>query len=216
VIFLTKGLYESLVEQIIDGDDEAVDQTTDNLLAEGQSPMAIINDGLLRGMTEVGELFKEGEMFVPEVMMAAQTVTCSLDKLKVLIKEEDRPQMAKVVIGTVQGDLHDIGKNLVVMMMENSGFEVIDLGTDVSPEAFYQAARQHDADIIGMSSLLTTTMPAMRETVDAVKAAGLREKVKIIIGGAPVTAEYASQIGADGYSEDAVRAVELCKNLLNI
>jgi len=216
VINLSSALYGELIQYIIDGDDAAVDAQTDALLRTGQNPMSIIDQGLLAGMTQVGELFKEGEMFVPEVMMAAQAVTAALDKLKALISEEDLPKMATIVIGTVKGDLHDIGKNLVAMMMENSGFQVIDLGTDVAPEDFCQAVAVHGAAIVAMSALLTTTMPAMRETVDAINQAGCRHEVKIIIGGAPVTAEYAQQIGADGYSEDAVRAVELCKRLLNI
>jgi 5-methyltetrahydrofolate--homocysteine methyltransferase len=213
---LLGALYDELIQYIIDGDDIGVDTQTDALLTAGQNPMAIIDQGLLAGMTQVGELFKEGEMFVPEVMMAAQAVTAALDKLKALISEEDLPEMATIVIGTVKGDLHDIGKNLVAMMMENSGFKVIDLGTDVAPEDFCQAVAAHGAAIVAMSALLTTTMPAMRDTVNAIDQAGHRHEVKIIIGGAPVTAEYAQQIGADGYSEDAVRAVELCKRLLNI
>ncbi|MGI5892193.1 MAG: cobalamin B12-binding domain-containing protein [Bacillota bacterium] len=213
---MADDLYTDLVQYIIEGDAEVVEAETDSLLKQGQQPMVIINKGLLNGMAAVGELFKEGEMFVPEVMMSAQAVTIALDKLKALVNQEDMPKMATIVIGTVKGDLHDIGKNLVSMMMENSGFTVIDLGTDVAPEDFCQAVADHDADIVGMSALLTTTMPAMQETVEAICAAGYRDKVKIIIGGAPVTAEYAQQIGADGYSEDAVRAVELCKNLLSI
>lgn len=207
--------YHVIMESVISGDEQQAQEQARQLLAAGAPPLAIINQGLIAGMATVGRLFKEGEMYVPEVMMAAATVSGVMELLKPLLEGEIGGK-GTVVIGTVKGDLHDIGKNLVVMLLENNGFTVIDLGADVAPQAFVTAAKTHAAQIVGLSALLTTTMPQMAETVAAFAADGSREGVKIIIGGAPVTLEYADEIQADGYAADAVEAVELCERLLRL
>jgi 5-methyltetrahydrofolate--homocysteine methyltransferase len=177
-------------------------------------PADILNQGMIAAMGEVGRLFEEGEYFVPEMLIAARAMQKGLEILKPHLTEADVQSPGKVAIGTVKGDLHDIGKNLVAMMLEGAAFEVIDLGTDVSPERFIQAVRDRGAQIIAMSALLTTTMPNMKNTIEALKEAGLRDKVKVMIGGAPVTQNYADQIGADGFAEDASRAVAKARSLL--
>jgi 5-methyltetrahydrofolate--homocysteine methyltransferase len=179
----------------------------------GTNIQAIVNDGLISAMDEVGDKFSTGELFVPEMLMAAQTMKAGLKILKPLLAEGDKQTKGTVVIGTVKGDLHDIGKNLVAMMMEGAGFEVIDLGVDVDSESFMKSAAEKGADVIALSALLTTTMPAMESTVKAIKAAGM--STKTIIGGAPVTPAFAEQIGADGYSADAPGAVQLVKQLMD-
>jgi len=166
-------------------------------------------------MSEIGILFKNNEVFIPEVLIAARAMKAGMAILKPLLIEKDVKPVGKVVLGTVKGDLHDIGKNLVGMMLEGAGFEVIDLGIDVSPEKFVEAARDNQADCVAMSALLTTTMPHMKDTIEAFEAAGLRENVKIMIGGAPITQSYADEIGADGYASDAASAAELAKNLIS-
>jgi corrinoid protein of di/trimethylamine methyltransferase len=171
----------------------------------------ILNEGLISAMDDVGKKFSEGELFVPEMLMAAQAMKAGLAILKPHLASDSAANKGTVVIGTVKGDLHDIGKNLVAMMMEGAGFNVIDLGVDVDADKFVAAAKEHDANLVALSALLTTTMPAMEATVNAVKEAGL--SVKTIIGGAPVTQAYADQIGADGYSDDAPGAVELARSL---
>ena len=179
-------------------------------LAAGTTPADLLHKALIPAMGEVGRLFEEGEYFVPEMLIAARAMKAGLEILKPLLVDSGIEPVGRVAIGTVKGDLHDIGKNLVAMMMEGAGFEIMDLGTDVSPDKFVEAA-QNGADIIGLSALLTTTMPSMETTVKAIQDAGLRDSVKIIIGGAPVTAEYAKQIGADGYAPDASQAATLAK-----
>lgn len=203
-----------LAESIIAGDVDKAKNITQSLVNEGKAPLEIINDGLIAGMNVVGARFKEGEMFVPEVLMSAKAMSAGMEIVKPLIAESDVPSIGKIVIGTVQGDLHDIGKNLVAMMMESAGFTVINLGTDIAPEKFVEAAKEHNADIVGLSALLTTTMPAMKETIEAFEEAGMRDKCKIIVGGAPVSQEFADQIGADGFAQDAASATALCKELL--
>jgi 5-methyltetrahydrofolate--homocysteine methyltransferase len=173
----------------------------------------ILKDGLIKAMAEVGRLFEENEYFVPEMLVSARAMQSGLNLLKPLLAASGAEPAGRVVIGTVKGDLHDIGKNLVAMMLEGAGFEVIDLGTDVSPEKFVKAVVDNKASIIGMSALLTTTMPSMSNTIKALEEAGIRDQVKVMIGGAPVTDGFAKQVGADGYSPDASSAVRLAKSL---
>ena len=174
----------------------------------------ILNTALIPAMDEVGRLFEEGEFFVPEMLIAARAMQAGLEVLKPRLVDSGVKPMGIVVLGTVKGDLHDIGKNLVAMMMEGAGFEVVDLGIDVSPERFVEAVRTETANIIGLSALLTTTMPAMESTIQAIETAGLRDRVKVIVGGAPVTSDYAAKIGADGYAADASQAARLAKLLV--
>ena len=184
-------------------------------LDEGVEPTEILNDALIVGMSEIGVLFKNNEVYVPEVLIAARAMKAGMEIIKPLLVEKDVKPIGTVVVGTVKGDLHDIGKNLVGMMLEGAGFNVIDLGIDVSPEKFVEAVKKNDAQCIGLSALLTTTMPSMKETIEAFKAAGLRDQVKIMVGGAPVTQNFADEIGADGYAPDAASAAELAKELVS-
>ena len=188
------------------GKKKLVQQYVQQALDEGIPAAEILTEGLLPGMDRVGVKFRNNEIFVPEVLVAARAMNAGAVMLKPLLAEDGSVSRGKMVLGTVKGDLHDIGKNLVKMMVEGKGLEVIDLGVDVSPEQFVQAAIEHDANIIGCSALLTTTMPVMAEVVKAVEAAGIRDKVKIMIGGAPVTQEYCESIGADYYTDDAASA----------
>jgi 5-methyltetrahydrofolate--homocysteine methyltransferase len=181
---------------------------------EGVEPTDILNSALIVGMGEIGVLFKNNEVYVPEVLIAARAMKAGLGILKPLLIEKDVKPVGKVVVGTVKGDLHDIGKNLVAMMLEGAGFQVIDLGIDVSPEKFLEAVRDNHADCIAMSALLTTTMPGMKDTIEAFKAAGLRDQVRIMIGGAPVTQNFADEVGADGYAPDAASAADVAKELI--
>ena len=206
--------YQELANLVIKGDLQQVKQVTQQMLDAGEQPLAIINEGLIPGLNEVGIRFKEGEMFVPEMMMAAQAMKGGVELVKPHLGGTDMPTAGKVVIGTVKGDLHDIGKNLVIMMLESSGFNVVDLGVDVSVDKFIQAVKDHRPQVVGMSALLTTTMPVMREVIKALDQENLRNSVKVVIGGAPVSKEYATEIGADGYAGDAVVATEMCKQLL--
>jgi 5-methyltetrahydrofolate--homocysteine methyltransferase len=183
-------------------------------LAAGLSPSTVLNEGLIAGMAEVGRLFEEGEYFVPEMLISARAMKSAMAILKPHLASGEAGAAGKVIIGTVKGDLHDIGKNLVSLMLEGAGFQVVDLGSDVSPEKYVEAAKQHSPNLVAMSALLTTTMVNMKATITALEEAGLRSKMKVIIGGAPVTDAYASQIGADGYAPDASRAVAMAKTLL--
>ena len=205
--------FDAISTAVKDGRKKIVEQLVKDALAEGVGAEAILNKGLVKGMTELGELFKNGEVYVPEVLVAARAMKAGTALIKPLLMEANVQSLGTVAIGTVEGDLHDIGKNLVAMMLEGTGFTVVDLGENVSPAAFVQAA-QDGAGIIAMSALLTTTMPMMATTIQALKDAGLRDKVKVMIGGAPITQEYADQIGADGYSTDAASAAELAKRLI--
>jgi len=189
---------------------------TNKALAEGKSPQEILYEALVPGMDVVGKKFKANEFYVPEVLVAARAMQGGLNILKPLLAKAGVKQIGTIVIGTVKGDLHDIGKNLVAMMLEGAGFKVIDLGIDVAPEKFIDAAVESDAQMIGMSALLTTTMPSMKNTVEALRVAGLADKIKTIIGGAPVTQRYADEIGAHGYSPDAASAVDKAKEILGI
>ena len=201
-------------EALEKGKRKLVVQYVQQAIDEGIPPQQILTEGLLPGMDRVGVKFRDNEIFVPEVLVAARAMNAGAERLKPLLAEAGATSVGKIVLGTVKGDLHDIGKNLVKMMMEGKGIEVFDLGVDVSPEAFVQGAIEHDADIIGCSALLTTTMPVMGEVVKAAEAAGIRDKVKIMIGGAPVTKEFCESIGADAYTDDAASAAIKAYELL--
>lgn len=203
----------ALAEAIINGKAPIAVEIVKEALAEGIAPAAILNDGLVAGMNVVGIKFKANEFYVPEVLISARAMQKSMDILKPELAKAGVESKGKFAIGTVKGDLHDIGKNLVAMMLEGAGFEVIDLGVDVKPEKYVEAAK-NGADIIAMSALLTTTMPSMKETIDALVEAGVRDNVKVMVGGAPVTQNYSDEIGADGYSSDAASAVDKAKELL--
>jgi len=205
---------KDLAEAIINGNRDRARQVTEEALAQDVPPEQIISQGLIAGMSVVGEKFKNNEFYVPEVLIAARAMHASLDLLRPLIAERGIEPVGRVAIGTVKGDLHDIGKNLVAMMLEGAGYEVNDLGVDVAPQQFIDAVKDQRAQIIALSALLTTTMPAMAETIKALKAAGVRDKVKVMIGGAPVTQSYADEITADGYAPDAASAVDMAKELL--
>jgi 5-methyltetrahydrofolate--homocysteine methyltransferase len=203
-----------IFEAILEGQQKKAIEKVNQALAENVDPSVILNEGMVKAMAEVGRLFEEGEYFVPEMLIAARAMQSGLAILKPHLAQADVKSSGKVVAGTVKGDLHDIGKNLVAMMLEGAAFEIVDLGSDVSPDKFVEAVRSSGADIVAMSALLTTTMPNMKTTIEALEAAGLRDKVKVIVGGAPLTPEYAKQIGADGYAADASRAVALAKSLI--
>lgn len=207
-------LLEKMQADLYRGNAAEVEAATQEALDSGMSAGEILHAGLLEGMDKVGADFKAGNLFIPEVLMAAKAMHAGLNLLHPLLAESDSPSRGTIVMGTVEGDLHDIGKNLVGMMLEGAGFEVIDLGTDVGPEAFVDAVRDGGVDLVGMSALLTTTMASMRDTIHVLTEAGLRERVKIIVGGAPVTAGFAKEIGADGYAEDAAAAVDTARALL--
>ena len=204
---------ERIAKKLYQGDIEAVTEMVQDALDAGAVPSEVLNGALLAGMDEVGRDFKAGVLFVPEVMFAARAMKAGMDVLRPLLAESDIASSGKCVLGTVKGDLHDIGKNLVTMMLDGGGFEAIDLGIDLEPSTFVDAVREHQPDLVGMSALLTTTMTHMKSTIEALEEAGLRDSVKIMIGGAPVTAEFAEQIGADAYAPDAATAVELAREL---
>ncbi|MGO9180706.1 MAG: B12-binding domain-containing protein [Candidatus Limnocylindrales bacterium] len=204
---------EELRQAVIDGQAKLAVAKAAQGLEEGASAETLLQDGLIAAMKEVGRLFEEGEIFVPEMLVAARAMKGTVALLKPLIVDHEIRSSGTVAIGTVQGDLHDIGKNLVAMMLEGSGFEVVDLGTDVPPERFVDAIRD-GADVVAMSALLTTTMTSMKAVVEAISLAGLREKVRIVVGGAPITAAYAGEIGADGYAPDASKAVRKVDEVL--
>jgi len=202
---------KQLYEAVINGDAKASQTITQQALAEGMEPLKLVNDYMVPAMDEVGRRFECNEYFVPELLISARAMKAALDLIRPLLTAQGAEPVGRVAIGTVKGDLHDIGKNLVASLLEGGGFEVIDLGVNVSPEKFIETVQQKNANIVAMSALLTTTMPAMKTTIEALKQAGVREKVKVLIGGAPITQKYADEIGADGYSENAVGAVALAK-----
>ena len=206
--------YQEMSEALIAGDIENVKELTRKALDAGSAPGEILAKGLLAGMDVVGQRFKVGDMFIPEVLKCAKCMHGAMDLLRHLLSQSDQDGTGKIVIGTVQGDVHDIGKNLVCMMLEGSGFKVVDLGIDVKPEAFVEAVKEHQPHIVGMSALLTTTMPKMAETIKAIEEAGLRSQVKIMAGGAPVTQKFADDIGADSYGPNAAVVVEESKRLI--
>jgi len=203
-----------LAQALRNGDDERAAELTAQAVGQGIAAKTILDDGLIAGMNEVGALFRDHEIFLPDVLLAARSMYAGLEKLKPLLVADKVPSRGKVVIGTMQGDLHDIGKNLVGIMLSGAGFEVIDLGNDVAPGRFVDTAAKESARVIGMSALLTTTMARMREVVELVAARGLTGRVKTIVGGAPVTADFALSIGADAYGYDAANAVEQVKKLV--
>lgn len=205
---------QELAEAVINGKRDKAVELTKKAIEEGITPKEILDKGLIAGMNVVGEKFKANEFYVPEVLVAARAMKAAMELLRPLLVESKVEPLAKAVIGTVRGDLHDIGKNLVSMMMEGSGFEMIDLGVDCSPEKFVEAAKEHNAKFVCMSALLTTTMPAMKDTIEALKEGGIRDKVIVMVGGAPLTQSYADEIGADGYAPDAASAVDKAKELL--
>lgn len=205
----------SIADAVKNGRAKVVKQLVPEALAEGIPVSEILNNGLLVGMTELGELFKKNEVYVPEVLVAARAMKVGTDLLKPYMMSADIQSRGVVAIGTAKGDLHDIGKNLVRMMMEGSGFTVLDLGVDVAPEKFVEAVQTNGAQIVAISALLTTTMPAMRECIEALEKAGLRDKVKVMVGGAPVTQSFADEIGADAYTPDAASAAERAVELVS-
>ncbi len=209
-----ENVLEVIRQAIMEGDMPLTQEKVQEALDAGVAPGDILQEGLVSAMAEVGRLFEEGEYFVPEMLIAARAMKAGMVLLKPYLVAADVKPAGKVAAGTVKGDLHDIGKNLVCMMLEGAGFEILDLGVDVTPEKFVDAAANQGVDIIAMSALLTTTMPNMKATVEALKAAGVRDKVKVMIGGAPVTDAYAAEIGADGYGADASRAVAAAKQLM--
>ena len=204
----------AIADAVKTGRAKIVKELVAQALNEGVGPDVILNEALVVGMNELGELFKNNEVYVPEVLIAARAMKQGMGLIKPKLLEQDIPMLGTVAIGTVKGDLHDIGKNLVGMMLEGSGFTVIDLGVDVGSEQYIDAIKNQGATIIGMSALLTTTMTSMKEIIEAIKEAGLRDKVKIMIGGAPITQAYCDEIGADGYSVDAASAAELAKSFV--
>ncbi|MHB8074344.1 cobalamin-binding protein [Desulfosporosinus fructosivorans] len=206
--------FEELSQSVISGNLAKVKKITQALIDERVSPLDIINQGLIAGMSVVGARFKNGEMYVPEVLVAARSMTAGIELVKPLIASEDMPSAGKVLLGTVKGDLHDIGKNLVGMMLESRGYTVINAGIDVSPEKFVQAIKEHQPDVLAMSALLTTTMLHMKDTIELLKEEGIKDQVKIIIGGAPISQDFADEVGADGFAPDAASAVDLCNRLL--
>ena len=205
---------EAIYKAVLEGDAAAAKAGVEAALKAGATADLIMNEGLIGAMTEVGRLFEAGEYYVPEMLISARAMQNGLGVLKPYLAQSGVKAAGKVAIGTVKGDLHDIGKNLVGMMLEGAGFEIKDLGTDVSPEKYVAAVKADGVDVVALSALLTTTMPNMLATIEALKAAGLRDKVKVIIGGAPVTEAYAKQIGADGYSADASAATRLARSLM--
>lgn len=207
---------ERLAEAVQKGDATTVNEGVEKALQDGMDPLTILEQGLVPGMQALGKLFKDGEVYLPEVLIASRAMKIGVDVLKPHLVERDVPSQGRVLIGTIEGDLHDIGKNLVRMMLEGNGFEVIDLGVDVSLHHFVSEARERSPDIIGISSLLTTTMESIPKVVKAIQEAGLGEKIKLMIGGAPVTREFADEIGVQGYAADCASAVDEAKRLMSM
>jgi 5-methyltetrahydrofolate--homocysteine methyltransferase len=205
---------QAIAEAVISGDRDTVSTLVQEAVDKGTAPEDVINEGLIAGMNVVGVKFKANEFYVPEVLIAARAMHAGMGIVKPLLAESESVSRGKIVLGTVKGDLHDIGKNLVGMMLEGGGYDVIDIGVDQAPESFVESAQAQEAQIVALSALLTTTMPAMKDTIDAMVEAGLRDGVKIIVGGAPVTQSFADEIGADGYAADAASAVDLANSLL--
>lgn len=208
------NLINEIHEGILDGNQNLVVQKVGQAIEEGISAEEILNQAMISAMAEAGTLFEEGEFFVPELLVAARAMQGGMELLKPLLVRDNVKSKGIILAGTVKGDLHDIGKNLVCMMLEGSGFDIIDLGNDVDPETFVETVQEKPVDIVAMSALLTTTMVNMKTTIDALAQAGLRDKVKIMVGGAPVSEDFATKIGADGYATDANQAVRLAQTLL--
>jgi len=207
-------ILNKISENLQDGNIEMVSELTKQAIKEKIPPKEILDNGLIDGMNIIGEKFKIHEIFIPDVLLASKAMYAGMNELKPLLIKAGIPAIGKIVIGTIQGDLHDIGKNLVAILLKGAGFEVIDLGNNVPPEKFIETAKRENADVIGMSALLTTTMTAMKKVIDLLKEQGLSNKIKVIIGGAPTSEEFARQIGADAYCYDAASAVECVKGLI--
>jgi 5-methyltetrahydrofolate--homocysteine methyltransferase len=210
-----EDIIKNIYQGILEGDREAVTAAVQEAINAKMTAEKILKEGMMAAMGEVGRLFEEGEYFVPELLIAARAMQGGMVLLKPMLVSEDIEPVGRIVIGTVKGDLHDIGKNLVGMMLEGAGFEVTDLGSDVDAQKFVDAVKSTNAQVVGMSALLTTTMSNMPSTIEALKAAGLRDKVKVLVGGAPLTKAYADQIGADGYAPDASQAAKLALSLVS-
>jgi 5-methyltetrahydrofolate--homocysteine methyltransferase len=206
--------YSRLYDAILNGDAKTAVAVTKEAIAADADPLEIVSKYMIPAMDETGKRFECEEYFVPELLLAARAMKGSLELIRPLLTERGAQPTGRVVIGTVKGDLHDIGKNLVSSMLEGGGFEVIDLGADVTPDKFVEAAKAHNANIVCLSALLTVTMPSMKNTIEALKTAGIRERVRVLIGGAPVTQQYADEIGADGYGENATVAVHLARKMV--
>ncbi len=213
---MSEKIFEKLSTAILEGDSDASASITQEGLDEGVSAAELLNNGLIVGMNEVGVRFKAGDMFVPEVLMSAESMAAGMTLLRPLLAESDTKMAGTIVMGTVEGDLHDIGKNLVSMMCEGAGFQIVNIGFDAAPDKFIEAIKEHQPDIVGMSAMLTTTMRAMGHTIKAIEEAGLRDKLKIMVGGAPVDQEFADRIGADGYGANAPASSELAKQLVGL
>jgi 5-methyltetrahydrofolate--homocysteine methyltransferase len=209
------AIYEQIADEVVKGQADGVKKLVNQALSENISAEDILNNGLVAGMDVVSVKFKNNEFFIPEVLVSARAMSAGLDIINPLLAEANVKAKGKVVIGTVKGDLHDIGKNIVGMMLQGAGYEIVDLGADVPKEKFIEFTQKENADMVGMSALLTTTMIYMQEILQGLEDAGLRDKVKVIIGGAPVTQAYADQIEADGYAPDAASAIDLAKDLLD-
>ena len=213
---MSEELYNKLAQAVIDGESEDAEAFAQQALDQGVDPLACINQGLMVGIQEVGELFSKGDYFLPELIIGADTMKKALDILEpALVGGQKREVVGRVVLGTVVGDLHEIGKTLVGTMLTANGFQVTDIGVDKTPEEFIAAVKEADADIVGASALLTTTMLQQKRLIESLEAAGLRDKVKVMVGGAPVTESYAKEIGADGYAEDAISSVDLAFRLID-
>jgi len=206
--------FEELRESLIAGKEARVKELVTTFIEQEVGPNTIISEGLIAGMAEVGRRFRDGDMFIPEVMLSARIMSAGMAILEPLLVGTQLPAAGKVVIGTVEGDVHNIGKDLVSMMLRSAGFAIIDLGVQVPSERFVQAVAQHKPDVMGMSALLTTTMPKMKEVIELLEKRGLRDRLQIVVGGAPVTQEFADEIGADGYAPDAGSAVDKVKEIL--
>lgn len=211
---MANEILEQLAENLIKGKAQEVNELTQKAVDAGLGPGEILNDGLVAGMSVIGARFKRNEVYVPEVLIAARAMKSGMAILKPLLAESGIKAKGTVCLGTVKGDLHDIGKNLVCMMLEGAGYEVVDLGVNVEAEKFVAAAQENNADVIGMSALLTTTMTMMKATIDAFQEAGARDSIKIVVGGAPLTQNFADEIGADGYAPDAASAVDVVEQLI--
>jgi 5-methyltetrahydrofolate--homocysteine methyltransferase len=209
-------IFEKMADEVQKGNAEPVEELVKEALSQGFPAERILNEGLVEGMNIVSEKFKNNECFIPEVLVSAKAMTVGLEILKPRLAETNVKSRGKVVIGTIQGDLHDIGKNIVAMLLQGAGFEVVDLGADVPIEKFVESAKNEKADIVGISALLITTMVNMKAVIEGLKEAGLRGNVKVIIGGAPVTRDYADRIEADGYAPDAASGVDIAKSLMSV
>lgn len=208
-------LLDQIQQATMEGDADKASSLAKEAMEQGFSTEEVINDGFVAAMSQIGEKFKNKEIFVPEMLVAARAMEYGLQEMEPYLVGKKREYLAKMVIGTVKSDIHDIGKNLVTMMLKGNGVEVIDLGVDVPEEKFVEAVKEHRPDFVGLSSLLTTTMPALDSTIKALQEAGERDKVKVLIGGAPVNQEYAEKISADGYCDDAIEAVDLIKEMVS-